>query len=87
MKNSLLEMLCKTQEVEELKKQVKKVEDLMEQASKDADHYEKVKDKMSENICANLYNIYNETRLNTLLRINKLEKEILEFEYNAVVNA
>jgi uncharacterized protein Yka (UPF0111/DUF47 family) len=87
MKNSLLEMLHKTQEVEELKKQVKKIEDLMEQASNDADHYEKVKDKMSENICANLYNIYNETRLNTLLIINKLEKEILEFEYNAVVNA
>jgi uncharacterized protein Yka (UPF0111/DUF47 family) len=87
MKNSLLEMLRKTQEVEELKKQVEKVEDLMEQAYKDADHYEKVKDKMSENICANLYNIYNETRLKILLRINKLEKEILEFEYNAVVNA
>jgi uncharacterized protein Yka (UPF0111/DUF47 family) len=87
MKNSLLEMLRKTQEVEELKRQVKKVEDLMEQASKDTDHYEKVKDKASENICANLYNIYNETRLKTLLRINRLEKEILEFEYNAVVNA
>lgn len=86
MKNSLNEMLNKTKKVEDLKKQVNGLETLMEQASVDAEHYAEIGDKYMEDICAGCYNVYNEARIKMLLKINKLEKEILEFEYRAAIS-
>lgn len=86
MKNSLNEMLIKTKEVEELRRQVEGLETLMEKAYVDTEHYEKTGDKWMEDICAGCYNVYNETRIKMLLKINKLEREILEFEYRAAIS-
>ena len=80
MKNSLYELLAKTKEAEELRRQVKGLAKLMEEASAVVDACEIAGDTSTANVYAGCYNIYNETRITTHLRLNKLEREILELE-------
>ena len=85
MKNSLFEMLVKTKKVEELKKEVKELERVLANTSDETDHYEQIGDRLMEEVCSALYNKYNLKRLKTLLQINLLEKEILDFEINTAL--